>query len=294
MSMGSEIMNGFEKAMELLPRELRRRVEDRGTDRVEELRLRRGRAPEIILPGERISLDGPPVEEELIMRVLEKATGASIHTASAELRGGYISYGGLRIGVCGTGVIRDGALAGFRDYSSLNIRIPREHRGICDSLIQSLYTAGFENTLIISPPGGGKTTALREFIRRLSDRGLTLAVADERNELSASEGGQAQFDLGRRSDVLVGVGKAEAAIMLLRGMGPEIIAMDEITQERDIEAVTQVIGCGVGILATAHAESAESLDRRPLYRELLDRQIFKNIVTIRQKGGARIYEARRL
>lgn len=292
--MGSEAMNGFEKAMELLPRELRRAVEKHGADRVEELRLRRGRAPELVAAGESLRLDAPPVDEELIMRVLEKATGASIHSAAAELRGGYISCNGLRIGVCGTGVVRDGALTGFRDYSSLNIRIPSEHRGICDSLIQSLYASGFENTLIISPPGGGKTTALREFIRRLSDRGLTLAVADERNELSGSEGGAAQFDLGRCTDVLVGVGKAEGAIMLLRGMGPQIIAMDEITQDRDIEAVTQIFGCGVGILATAHGEGAESLNRRTLYRELLDRQIFKNIVTIRKKGGARLYEAQRI
>lgn len=287
-------MNGFEKAMELLPRDLRRTVEKQGADRVEELRLRRGRAPELVTAGEKVRLDAPLVDEELIMRVLEKATGASIHSAAAELCGGYISYKGLRIGLCGTGVIRDGVLAGFRDYSSLNIRIPREHRGICDSLIQSLYATGFENTLILSPPGGGKTTALREFIRRLSDRGLTLAVADERNELSASESGAAQFDLGRCTDMLVGVSKSEAAIMLLRGMGPDIIAMDEITQGRDIEAVTQAFGCGVGILATAHGESAESLSRRALYRELLDRQIFKNIVTIQKKGAARIYEAQRI
>lgn len=280
--------------MELLPPELRRAAEKYGPERAEELRLRRGRAPELVTAGERVRLDAKPVDEALLLRVLEKATGASIHSAAAELCGGYISYKGLRIGVCGTGVVRDGELTGFRDYSSLNIRIPREHRGICDSIIQSLYPAGFENTLIISPPGGGKTTALREFIRRLSDRGIAVAVADERNELSATESGTAQFDLGRCTDVLVGVGKAEAAIMLLRGMGPEIIAMDEITQGRDIEAVTQVIGCGVGILATAHGESVESLSRRALYRELLDRQIFKNIVTIRKKGGARIYEAQRV
>lgn len=292
--MGSEAMNGFEKAMELLPRELRQTVENRSAESVEELRLRRGRAPELVMAGESLRLDAPPVTEELIMRVLEKATGASIHSAAAELRGGYISCKGLRIGVCGTGVIRDGTLTGFRDYSSLNIRIPREHRGICDSLIQSLYTPSFENTLIISPPGGGKTTALREFIRRLSDRGFCVSVADERNELSATEGADAQFDLGRCTDVLVGVSKAEAAIMLLRGMGPGLIAMDEITQGRDIEAVTQIFGCGVGILATAHGESAESLRQRALYRELLDRQIFKNLVIIRKKGGARIYEAQRI
>lgn len=292
--MGSETMNGFEKAMELMPRELRKVLSENAADRAEELRLRIGRAPELVAAGESLRLNAPAVDEEQIMRVLEKATGASIHSAAPELSGGYIGYKGLRIGVCGTGVVRNGGLSGFRDYSSLNIRIPREHKGICDGIIQSIYAQGFENTLILSPPGGGKTTALREFIRRLADRGYAISVADERNELSAGDGGRAQFDLGRCSDVLVGVPKAEAAIMLLRGMGPKIIAMDEITHGRDIEAVTQIFGCGVGILATAHGESRESLRCRPLYRELLDRQIFKNIVTIRQKGGARIYEAERI
>lgn len=280
--------------MELLPPEIRRAMPKGAAGQAEELRLRLGRPPGLISAGEERALEAPPVSEGDILRILEKATGASLHTAAPELAGGYIGYKGLRIGVCGVGVIHRGELTGFRAYSSLDIRIPAERRGICDALIKKLYSGGFENTLLLSPPGGGKTTALRELIRRLSDSGYTVAVADERNELSASEGAAAQFDLGAHSDVLVGVPKAEGALMLLRGMAPQIIAMDEITHGRDIDAVTKIFGCGVGILATAHAESTESLRQRPLYRELMDRRIFKNAVTIRSLCGTREYFAERL
>ena len=145
---------------------------------------------------------------------------------------------------------------------------------------------------MLSPPGGGKTTALRELIRLLSDSGLRCAVADERNELAASDMGQAQFDLGTHSDVLTGVNKAQAAIMLLRGMNPQIVAMDEITRREDAEAIRELYGCGVGLLASAHAVSPEDMRCRSLYRELLDGEIFARLLIISSRDGRRSYEVR--
>jgi len=208
------------------------------------------------------------------------------------LKSGYVSYRGLRVGVCGTASLKNGELAGFKAYSSVAVRIPREHRGICNDIYKKLYNDGFKNTLIIAPPGGGKTTALRELIRLLSDSGLRCAVADERNELAASDMGQAQFDLGTHSDVLTGVNKAQAAIMLLRGMNPQIVAMDEITRREDAEAIRELYGCGVGLLASAHAVSPEDMRCRSLYRELLDGEIFARLLIISSRDGRRSYEVR--
>ncbi len=65
----------------------------------------------------------------------------------------------------------------------------------------------FQNTLIVSPPGFGKTTLLRDLIRQLSDGnaygpGLRVGVVDERSELAGSYRGRPQNDLGMRTDVL--------------------------------------------------------------------------------------------
>ncbi len=230
-----------------------------------------------------------PLSAEDLRILLEKATGASLHAVSSALREGYISYKGLRIGVCGQAVVREDHRAVFQNISSVAIRIPRDCRGICGEAMREYRRSGFHSTLIVSPPGGGKTTALRELIRCLAEDGRRVCAADERNELSASTGGIAQFDLGPSTDVLIGIPRSEAALMLLRGMNPEILAMDEITRAEDTEAVLQCCGCGVELLATAHAEDLRSLSMRPLYRKLLEEKVFTYLLQIRKTGKERNY-----
>lgn len=286
-------MDSLERAAALLPESMRRQAAER-CGRAEELRLRVGRRPTALIDGVEREFGGPEVTGDDLRAVLERATGASLHTAAQALAQGYLSCGGLRIGVCGVAAVQEGRITGFRAFSSLAIRIPRQCRGVCDALTDRLYAAGFESTLVISPPGGGKTTALREIVRRLSDAGTRVAVVDERNELSATENGRPRFDLGRDSDVLVGVGKAEGAMLLLRTMNPQVIAMDEISGKEDIDAAAQICGCAVGLLASAHASSAEELRMRPLYRMLLELGLFRNLVVISGTGDMRRYRTERI
>lgn len=290
--MGSEQMDSFSKAVELLPDYCRRQASELEGKTVEEFRLRLGQAPTALYNGAEHNICERQISAQDIWRCLEKATNASLHSASAALKSGYVSYRGLRVGVCGTATVKNGELAGFKAYSSVAVRIPRAHKGICDEIYKKLYYDGFKNTLIIAPPGGGKTTALRELIRLLSNEGVRCAVADERNELAASDMGQAQFDLGMHSDVLTGINKAQAAIMLLRGMNPQIVAMDEITRREDTEAIRELCGCGVGLIASAHAASLEDMRRRGLYRELLDGEIFERLLIINSRNGKRSYEVK--
>ena len=119
-------------------------------------------------------------------------------------------------------------------------------------------------------------------------------MVDERCELTGAVDGAAGFDLGCRSDVLTGVPKAEGAMLLLRSLNPRLVAMDEITRPEDLEAVIELAGCGVGILATAHAADPEGMRLRPLYRELLDAGIFQRTVCIEGQGSARRYTLREL
>lgn len=287
-------MNNHEHAMQLLPARYVEEYRRTALGHAEEIRLRAGRRPGFLCRGIEHSLGGDLLTETDLIRTMEKATGASIHTAMGEISKGYVSSRGLRIGICGAAVMNGGEIKGFRNLSSLAIRIPQEHRGICDAVIRELFAAGYENTLIISPPGTGKTTALREIIRRLSDGGTRLGVIDERNELAAFDGGAAQFDLGRRSDVITGAPKDAAAMILLRGMNPEIIAMDEITKGEDAQVLMDIYGCGVGLLASAHAAGTDELKKRPVYRGLLEQGIFRHAVVISLEKGERRYRTERL
>ena len=287
-------MNGWERGCELLPRTWRSAAEAFSDQSPEEIRLRCGRRPTVLLPGGEKEFMDVSVTEETLKRVMEIATDASIHTAATALAEGYLSYRGLRIGVCGAGIMKDEKFCGFRRYSSLAIRIPRECRGICDHAAQLLTEGGFQNTLVIGSPGEGKTTALRELIRRITDMGFRIGVSDERNELAAADGASAQFDLGRYSDVLTGVPKVEGAMMLLRGMNPQVLAMDEITRQRDLEAIRYIFGCGVGLMASVHGKDLDEIQKRAGYRELLNQGIFTYALTVERRGRQRRYKIERI
>ena len=284
-------MDALARAAALLPGYYRQALRA-GAAGVEEIRLRCGRAPTLLCGGMERPFSERLCRREDLLHVLEKASGASLHTVADELRGGWLSAQGLRIGVCGR--MLSGGRGGFQSFSSLALRIPRECRGIGKELLPALRENASGGTLILSAPGGGKTTLLREMIRRLSDGGLRIGVVDERCELTGAVDGAAGFDLGCRSDVLTGVPKAEGAMLLLRSLNPRLVAMDEITRPEDLEAVIELAGCGVGILATAHAADPEGMRLRPLYRQLLDAGIFQRAVCIEGQGSARRYALREL
>ena len=281
---------GFEKVLQLLPEPLRTGAEEISLDQrrcVEELRLRSGREPAVLAEGrERVFCRGHTLTPTELWSVLERVSGSSLHSFSQQLCRGYLTArGGVRVGVCGTG---GPGIDGIRDVSSLALRIPRQIKSAGAELMDTL-SGGERSLLILSPPGGGKTTFLRELIRCTSERGCRVAVADERGELSATWNGQSQFDLGCCTDVLCGFSKAEGAMALLRSMNPQLIAVDEITAPEDLAAMERVANCGVKLYATAHAATLQDLSSRPLYRQLLAARLFDAVVLIENHGGHRHY-----
>jgi len=227
-----------------------------------------------------------PVRHEELSAVLELATGGSVHSSAESIKNGFITVsGGHRIGLCGTAVVQNKEISFIKDISSVSVRIAKEFTGIAEKLATELNMDGkFGNTLIISPPGYGKTTMLRDLIRVLS-RDYRVAVADERGEIAAKNRGIPQFDVGKSTDVLDGTEKSDGAILMLRSMSPDIIAVDEITAEHDINAMKMISNCGVGIIATAHGESKESIMARPLYKELFGLGIFRVIIILNRCSG---------
>ena len=280
-------MDSFEEAMALMPAELVQAMERYKGFLPEEIRLRCGHRPALFYAGEEHPLEAMPINEETLVRILQRATGASLYQASAALREGYYCTGSLRIGVCGQTTAGRGT--GFAHFSSIAVRLPHECRDACDTLKKELTRGGFRNTLILSPPGGGKTTALRNLIRLLSDDGMRIGVIDERGELSADV-----YDLGRCSDVVSGMNKLSGALLLLRSMAPQLIAADEITAPEDIAAIEEIVGCGTSLLVTAHGKNLADLNTRDSYRRLMNRGVFQRAVLIHIRGNKRHYEVRSL
>lgn len=290
----------YDGAVLLLPYKLRERARtalraDRET--AEELRLRVGQPMTALLADGEISLGGEAVTNRDIELLVEIATGASVHSSLRMLKNGYIACrGGYRVGLCGSVFLSEGAVGGFGAYSSAAIRISREHRGIADGLLPELAAGGrFRSTLIIAPPGAGKTTLLREIVRCVSSPsrmgpGLRVALSDERGEIAAMWDGKPQMDVGKKTDVLDACPKAQAVMMLLRTMNPQVVALDEITAPEDVEAVERARNCGVALLATAHAWDVGDLRSRPLYRDMLSGGVFENIITIKKEGAGRSYQ----
>lgn len=260
----------WQSFLSLLPVWLREETDRTGREALQELHLRVGDRPELILQGlsKRINRT---VQPEDISYCINAATRYSPWAADS-LADGYITAaGGHRIGVSGHALWRDGRISGFREIDSLCIRVARDFPGIGKALADRKCA-----TLILGAPGWGKTTLLRDLARAYA-ASYTVSVIDTRQELFPPG-----IPRGRKMDVLSGCPKACGIVTALRTMSPEIIAVDEITAQEDCSACLQALGCGVTLLATAHAGSYSDFRRRPSYRPLLEMRVFERIVILRR------------
>ena len=246
--------------------------DDEAADLIE-LRVRVDRPAEwVFCGGSRLEL--PAVNAREIEELLAALSGYALYACEQQMANGFIPLpGGHRAGVCGRFVQEDGKNARMSAISSVCVRIARHVRGASRPLWTHLLDGHghCRRLLLLGPPGCGKTTALRDAALWLSDeRGLHVAVADERQELFAlAPPSGAHF-----VDVLLGAPKPDAVRKLLRSMAPDVIVSDEVGEPRDVGALLDAARCGVGLLASAHANSMDDAMHRPVLRALFDARAF--------------------
>ena len=261
--------------LSILPPWLRKPVDQIGREHLQELRLRLGRAPRMMLGYHYEDIKGIVSQDDLSY-VINQASQFSPWAAATVSQGFLTAPGGHRIGICGQAVIQNDKVMGIRSPMSLCIRVARDFPGLALELKQSKGSI-----LIVGPPGCGKTTLLRDIIRQRSNENrYALAVVDEREELFPNSQGSPCFDPGPNTDILCGASKPEGILMALKTMGPGCIAVDEITSEKDCQSLMKAAWCGVDLLATAHAASLDQLFHSPVYRPLMDVKVFGSVVCL--------------
>lgn len=253
---------------------------------LEEIRIRIGQPIILKYSNKSIVLEYKTTQNDLL-DILEKLCENSIYSYQNQICSGYITIiGGHRVGLTGSVVMQDGKIVNINNISSLNFRIARQVLGCSNELLK--YIIDYKNntiynTLIVSPPGAGKTTILRDAIRQISNgigdfEGKTIGLVDERNEISAMYKGIPQNDIGIRTDVLENIPKSIGMKMLVRSMAPQIICADEIGSFEDVEAIKYIVCSGVKGIFTAHGGSIEELELNPALRQLIDLLMFERII----------------
>lgn len=173
------------------------------------------------------------------------------------------------------------------------IRIPHKIKNCSLSAYKHILKENkLYNTLVISPPGAGKTTFLRDFIYQLSIRNICLnvLVLDERGELAAvNERGKSILE-SNFTDVLSFISKSAGFLYGIRSLNPDLIICDEIGEKEDADALRYASNCGVAVMASIHAESIDELKNKEDFKEIISEKIFERYVVLSKRNGPGTYE----
>ena len=239
------------------------------------------------------------VTQEEILEIMQIICNNSIYSYQNEIANGYITIkGGHRVGVTGDVVLENNKVINIKYISSLNFRIAKQILDCSNNILK--YVINLEentvfHTLIVSPPGAGKTTILKDLVRKISDgipeigfKGIDVSLIDERGEISAMYNGVPQNKIGIRTDVLENVSKPIGIKMAVRSMAPKVIVADEIGNYNDIEAINYAVCSGVKGIFTAHSLSYETMMLNKELNKLINMKIIERIIFLDSKTKGKI------
>ncbi|MDO4548328.1 MAG: AAA family ATPase [Clostridia bacterium] len=246
-------------------------------DGLYEIRLRTHQRIEICDAGG-YRLLGSEVTPEQMSLAVAALTGHSVYACESQMREGFFTLpGGMRVGVAGR---YDNCSGALQSISSISVRVPRDIDGDGDMVMKYLSRGlGISSCLILSPPGMGKTTLLRALIRRISQSGFHVAVADERDELSGGE------SMGSFVDTICNCPKRVSIPRIIRAMSPQVIVTDEIGHSTDGETIADAQRCGCAVVATAHARDMIAARKRATLSGMIDAGVFDLYVELARFPG---------
>ena len=269
-------------------------------DNLEEIRIRASRP--IILKlsdGEKVIKYSVSTDE--ILSCLQLLCENSIYSYQNQISAGFITVkGGHRVGIVGSCVVEENKIINIDYIFSLNFRIARQVLGCSNGIIKYIIDSennSIFNTLIISPPGSGKTTILRDLIRQISSgikeikfKAINVGVVDERGEIAALYKGLPQNDIGTKVDILENIPKYIAIKMLIRSMAPKVIVADEIGNREDIEAINYAVCSGTKGIFTAHGKCFEDIALNPVIKDLINMHLIERLIFLDENQKGKIKE----
>ena len=288
----------MEYILKCLPTQLAKLILEHNIQKLEEIRIRANK-PVILKLGQVEIVLSYTITTNEIIGILQNICNNSIYTYQNQISNGFITLpGGNRVGIAGNVVIKDGQVSNISYIYSLNFRISHQINGASDNILK--YVLDTENktifnTLIVSPPGAGKTTMIRDLAKRISNgineinfRGLDVSIIDERGEIAAMTKGITFNDVGIRTDVLDNVPKSIGIRMAVRSMAPKVIIADEIGNKDDVNIINYAICSGVKCIFTAHGSNMEDLLKNNEINKIINLQLFSKIIFLDEKQKGKI------
>ena len=284
----------LEEIYKVLPISMLEKIKKIGsTTNITEIRLRVGRNILLVTSDVEVEVDYI-VNLKDMLDILVKVSKNSIYAIQNEINNGFVVInGGHRIGICGEVVIENAKIKNIKNINSMNIRVARQLIGVADKVMPYIVNNGnVQNTIIISPPGCGKTTILRDIVRQISSgvkildfKGKNVGLVDERGEIAAVSLGIPNLDVGLRTDIMSNVPKSIGMQMLVRSMGIDVIATDEIGGKEDFEAIKYANSSGVNLVFTMHGNDISDVYKKEEIKKLLNDGIFSVAIILSRKKG---------
>ena len=220
-----------------------------------------------------------------IEKIIYRASEFSVYSVTEQLRRGFIAgASGERIGLAGEFVYENGCVQTVKDVTSLNIRVPHEVRGCGEAIYRACFARGPANALLVSAPGRGKTTILRDLARLISAHHfINILINDERNEICACNKDYS-LDTGAFTDIVRYADKRDSLLCAMRAMRPDLIITDEIVSAEETDALSACVRGGIDVIASAHCRDLESLLRSPVLERALREKVFEYYIVLSSVG----------
>lgn len=271
--------------LDFLPPVLRGAVADRLND-IFEIRIRANQPVRLSIRGnyQSLKIGGRPLvySAEQIGDMVTLACENSLYAFNDCIKQGYLTKEGVRVGLCGRVVYQNGNIITLNKITSLCVRIPHAVKGCADYAFEKIFSGGkILNTLVLSPPGVGKTTLLRELTVKISDIAQkNVLVTDEKNELCANG-----FYCGSNTDILSCASKKYGFYTAVKNLNPDVIVVDELVDENDVQGALFAWLSGVSVVCSAHATDYKDALKKDYLKKAFGMLLFERIITIERVSG---------